>query len=70
MIRKTSFVVAGIVIGVIGTIGLTQPQMIRGGANAASSDTYRELNLFGDIFERVRAGLRQLAVHRQTTGLL
>ena len=24
-------------------------------AGAASSDTYRQLNLFGDVFERVRA---------------
>ncbi|MDW3097958.1 MAG: S41 family peptidase [Alphaproteobacteria bacterium] len=27
----------------------------RGGAEAASSETYRQLNLFGDVFERVRA---------------
>ncbi len=27
----------------------------RGDAEAASSDTYRQLNLFGDVFERVRA---------------
>ncbi len=55
MIRKASFVFAGIVIGAIVTIGLTQPRPNNGGANAASADTYRELNLFGDIFERVRA---------------
>ena len=27
----------------------------RGGAEAASSETYRQLDLFGDVFERVRA---------------
>ncbi len=27
----------------------------RGGAEAANSETYRQLNLFGDVFERVRA---------------
>ncbi len=33
-----------------------QPQFFAGAeANAAASDTYRELNLFGDVFERVRA---------------
>ena len=35
---------------------MTQPQLFTGGAaNAASTDTYRALNLFGDVFERVRA---------------
>jgi carboxyl-terminal processing protease len=36
---------------------VTQPRMIFAGASAqaAASDTYRQLNLFGDVFERVRA---------------
>ncbi len=36
---------------------MTQPRAIFAGANAeaAASDTYRQLNLFGDVFERVRA---------------
>ncbi len=35
----------------------TQPRMIFSGASAkaAAADTYRQLNLFGDVFERVRA---------------
>ena len=35
----------------------TQPRMIFVGASAkaAAADTYRQLNLFGDVFERVRA---------------
>ena len=36
----------------------TQPRMILVGASAkaaAAADTYRQLNLFGDVFERVRA---------------
>ena len=35
----------------------TQPRMIFAGARAqaAAADTYRQLNLFGDVFERVRA---------------
>ncbi len=53
MIRKVSLLLAGALMGatamsaVYGTAGLT--------ANAASSDTYRQLAIFGDIFERVRA---------------
>ena len=36
---------------------VTQPRAVLMGstARAATSDTYRQLNLFGDIFERVRA---------------
>jgi len=39
------------------TLLATQPHMIFIGASAkaAAADTYRELNLFGDVFERVRA---------------
>jgi carboxyl-terminal processing protease len=34
-----------------------QPQtvLVGSGAKAASSDTYRQLGLFGEVFERVRA---------------
>src|SRR5260221_11957519 len=56
MIRKVTLLVAGILIGALATFGLTQPQLFTGSmANAAASDTYHELNLFGDVFERVRA---------------
>jgi carboxyl-terminal processing protease len=56
MIRKVTLLVAGVTIGALGTIAVTQPQMLAGGkAIAASSDAYRQLDLFGDIFERVRA---------------
>ena len=39
------------------TLLATQPRMILIGARAqaAAADTYRQLNLFGDVFERVRA---------------
>ena len=52
MIRKFSLLFAGALMGgaamslVYGAPGLS--------ANAASSDTYRQLSIFGDIFERVR----------------
>jgi carboxyl-terminal processing protease len=56
MIRKFSLLVAGVLIGALATVALTQPQLLSGAkANAASSDAYRELNLFGDVFERVRS---------------
>src|ERR1700680_232617 len=57
MIRKTSLVLLGAAAGVAVTLFATQPRLLLVGsaARAAASDTYRELNLFGDVFERVRA---------------
>ena len=54
--RKVSLVVLGAVIGASAvTIG-AQSQIFSGGtARAASSDTYRNLNLFGDVFEKIRS---------------
>jgi carboxyl-terminal processing protease len=47
----------GAIAGVGLTLIATYPRTLLGGssATAASSDTYRQLNLFGDVFERVRA---------------
>ncbi|BCH21774.1 peptidase S41 [Mesorhizobium sp. L-8-10] len=53
MIRKVSLLLAGALMGasamslVHGAVGTT--------ANAAGSETYRQLAIFGDIFERVRS---------------
>src|SRR5947208_957222 len=57
MIRKASLLLAGAAVGALSVISFSQSHLFTGGeANAASaSDTYRELNLFGDVFERVRA---------------
>jgi carboxyl-terminal processing protease len=57
MMRKTSLIVLGAVAGAVATLLVTQPHsmMLGSAARAAASDTYRELNLFGDVFERVRA---------------
>jgi carboxyl-terminal processing protease len=57
MMRKTSLLVLGALAGVVVTLIITQPHALLAGsaARAAVSDTYRELNLFGDVFERVRA---------------
>src|SRR5580658_3212411 len=57
MMRKTSLVLLGAVAGVAVTLVAVQPSRLLVGstAKAAAVDTYRQLNLFGDIFERVRA---------------
>src|SRR5208282_4764926 len=57
MMRKTSLVFLGAVAGAAITLLATQPHgaLMGSAARAAASDTYRQLNLFGDVFERVRA---------------
>src|SRR6516165_2883456 len=62
MMRKTSLIFLGALVGVVATLLLTQPHTLLMGSAAraaasatAASDTYRELDLFGDVFERVRA---------------
>jgi carboxyl-terminal processing protease len=56
MMRKTSLVLVGAAVGAGLTIMVTQPPTWGGAsARAAAGDTYRQLNLFGDIFERVRS---------------
>jgi carboxyl-terminal processing protease len=57
MMRKTSLVFLGAVAGALATLAVTHPYSMSVGsaARAAASDTYRQLNLFGDVFERVRA---------------
>src|ERR1700736_84787 len=57
MMRKTPLVLLGAAAGVAVTLVATQPRLmlIGSSAKAATADTYRQLNLFGDVFERVRA---------------
>ncbi len=56
MMRKTSLLLAGALAGSLVTFAVSQPRLIFGlSANAAGNDTYRVLNLFGDIFDRVRS---------------
>jgi carboxyl-terminal processing protease len=58
MMRKTtSLILLGAAAGAAMALLATQPSMILAGASAkaAAADTYRQLNLFGDVFERVRA---------------
>src|SRR5438552_5456305 len=58
MMRKTSVILLSAATGAALTLFVTQPRsvlMMASSARAATSDTYRQLNLFGDVFERVRS---------------
>src|SRR6202046_3745309 len=57
MMRKTSLVLLSAATGAALTLFVSQPRAVFLGsaARAAASDTYRELNLFCDVFERVRS---------------
>jgi carboxyl-terminal processing protease len=54
--KRTSLFFVGAVAGALIAVIVTQPRMVLNAtAKAASTDVYRQLNLFGDIFEHVRA---------------
>jgi carboxyl-terminal processing protease len=58
IMRKTSLILLlGAAAGAAMTLFATQPHMTFAvtSAKAAVADTYRQLNLFGDVFERVRS---------------
>lgn len=53
--RKISYLLLGSVIGAASLSLATHSEWFAGNsAQAASSDTYRQLNLFGDVFEKIR----------------
>ena len=55
MMRKISYLLLGAVLGGgITSLGLNGLTLGSIGANAAGSDIYRQLNLFGDVFEKIR----------------
>ncbi len=57
MIHKTSLALLGTAAGAVMMLFALQPHLIffATSADAAVEDTYRQLKLFGDVFERVRA---------------
>src|ERR1700753_4132083 len=57
MMRKTTLVLLSAAAGAAAMLFVTQPRSVFMGssARAATADTYRQLNLFGDVFERVRS---------------
>ncbi|HMF20801.1 MAG TPA: S41 family peptidase [Pseudolabrys sp.] len=56
MMHKTSLFLVGATAGAAMTLFAIQPHMIftSASANATVQDAYRQLNLFGDVFERIR----------------
>jgi len=53
--RKLSLLILGAAIGAGGATMVSQTSLLSGmSAVAASADTYRQLSLFGDVFEKVR----------------
>jgi carboxyl-terminal processing protease len=52
--RKTVLILLSAASGAALTLLASQPQLFSS-AKAAAADTYRQLNLFGDVFERVRS---------------
>jgi carboxyl-terminal processing protease len=57
MMRKITLILLGAATGAAMTLFASQPHMTFAvtSAKAAVADTYRQLNLFGDVFERVRS---------------
>ena len=55
MIRKVSYIALGVALGV-GVVTIAPPALmaVSPKAYAAAADTYRQLNLFGDVFEKIR----------------
>ena len=53
--RKVSYLVLGAAIGAAAvSLGPQSAFLVSSGARAAAADTYRQLNLFGDVFEKIR----------------
>src|SRR6478672_7810610 len=57
MMRKASLILLSAAAGVVATLVTTQPGLFLDGirAEAAAADSFRQLTLFGAVFERVRA---------------
>jgi carboxyl-terminal processing protease len=53
--RKTSLVLLGAAMGACAALGSRAPALMGSPAVAGSADVYRELQLFGQVFEKVRA---------------
>jgi carboxyl-terminal processing protease len=78
--RKTSLILLGAAAGAALTLVVTQPRVMFDGssARAAAADAYKQLGLFGDVFERVRTDyvekpddskLIETAINGMLTGL-
>jgi carboxyl-terminal processing protease len=55
MMRKVTLMVASAVLGATAATAVLRTGLVSGSpAQAAAADTYRDLNLFGDVFEKIR----------------
>lgn len=54
--RKISISVMALAAGFAAGIAISSPKLFPAEAASGSPETYRQLNLFGEVFERVRAG--------------
>lgn len=55
MIRRIGLVLTGAAFGAVSMMAISDPaRIVTFSANAASTEVYRQLDLFGDVFERVR----------------
>ena len=52
--RKVPLFLSGVALGALALVAVDHMQL-SGSANAAASDTYRKLTLFGDVFDKIRA---------------
>lgn len=55
MIRKASLIIFGAIVGAMTVLFANQALQSNISAKAAGAETYRQLSIFGDIFERVRS---------------
>jgi carboxyl-terminal processing protease len=54
MKRKVSYIAMGVAIGLAAaTLIPYSSSLVSNGASAAAPDTYRELNLLGDVFDKI-----------------
>jgi hypothetical protein len=69
MMRKTSLILLGAAAGVAVTLIATPPRIALDGARvqATAADTYRQLSLFGDVFERVLFPMSERSRRRNVT---
>ena len=70
MMHKASLIFVGALAGTGLSLLATQPHtvFVESSARAASSDTYRQLNLFGEVFERCKMDV-ELAINGMLAGL-
>ncbi|EFL89592.1 S41 family peptidase [Ahrensia sp. R2A130] len=55
MIRRVSMLMAGVAIGATSLLAVQTGLGFQSSADAAGSETYKQLDIFGDVFERIRS---------------